>query len=231
MSSRRRSLVLAAITAAAVAGCSFDSSGGLPRADLMMRNAAVASSAAKSAHIELQATGTVPGLTFSRLEADVVRGTPGASRGVVTLQATGMRIEFIEANGTLYIKGPTGAFAPAPEQAGASVPRPSRMLDRGRGIGGLMAGLRNPTTVAKGDMAGAESFEVTGEVPPEVLAGVVPGTKTGAEFAVWLRVAWPHAPVKTLLTFPGDPPSSLDIKVTNVNKPIAITAPNEESHG
>lgn len=230
MSSRRRSLVLAAITAA-VASCSFDSSGGLPRADLMLRNAAVASSAATSAHIEMQTTGTVPGLTFSRLEADVVRGTPGASRGVVTLQATGMRIEFIEANGTLYTKGPTGVFAAAPEQAGASVPRPSRMLEPGRGLGGLMAGLRNPTTVAKDDVAGVESFELTGEVPPEVLAGMLPGTKTSAEFTVWLRVAWPHAPVKTSLIFPGDPPSSLDIKVTNVNKPMTITAPNEESHG
>ncbi len=231
MRSRRRSVLLAAVTVAVVAGCSFDGSGGLPRADLMLRNAAVASSSAASAHIEMQTTGTVPGLTFSRLEADVVRGTPGASRGVVTLQATGVRIEFIEADGTLYVTGPNGAFAPAPEQAGSSVPRPSRMLDPDRGLGSLMAGLRNPTTVVKQDVAGVEAFELTGEVPPEVLADMLPGTKTGAEFTVWLQVGWPHAPVKTSLIFPGDPPSSLDIKVTNVNKPMTITAPNEESHG
>ncbi|MBJ8339538.1 LppX_LprAFG lipoprotein [Antrihabitans sp. YC3-6] len=203
-----------------IVGCAGDGSGGLPDAQLMIRNAGYATKSISSAHLVVTADGSVPGLSIQRLDADISReSSPAASAGsAVTNLGT---IDFIESDGVLFVKGPSGKYTPAP--AGVALPSPAAMLDPERGISQLFSTLEAPTTLAKTELDGVAAFELRGNVPQTTLAAILPDAASGAEFTVWLRVRAPHVPLRTILTFPAG--GALEFVVSDVNKPVSIAPP------
>ena len=190
----------------------------------MIRNAAAATKDVRSAHILLTADGD--GLAVESVDADVTRKPP-AAHGIAVRKPGGQRVEFAESDGMLFVVGPSGKYLPAPPQIAATVPSPARMLDPERGLGHTLSQIRDATTQGKEDVAGVEAFKIVGTVPEDVLAELIPTADSDATFTVWLRVRAPHAPLRTNLTFTGRDGKSatLAVQVTNVNKPISITAP------
>jgi lipoprotein LprG len=214
-------VVLAALS---IVGCAGDGSGGLPDAQLMIRNAAAATKDVRSAHILLTVDGD--GLAVESVDADVTRKPP-AAHGIAVRKPGGQRVEFGESNGTLFVAGPSGKYVPAPPQIAATVPSPSRMLDPERGLGHTLGQIRDATTLGKEAVGGVEAFKIVGTVPEDVLAGLIPTATSDATFTVWLRVRAPHAPLQTNLQFTGQDgqTATLTVKVTDVNEPITITPP------
>ena len=217
-------LVCAALAAVSIAGCAGDGSGGLPDAQLMIRNAAAATKDVRSAHILLTVDGD--GLAVESVDADVTRKPP-AAQGIAIRKPGGQRVEFAESNGTLFVVGPGGKYLPAPPQIASTVPSPSRMLDPDRGLGHTLSQIRDAATQSKEDVGGVEAFKIVGTVPEAVLAELIPTAASDATFTVWLRVRAPHAPLQTNLQFTGQDGQSatVAVKVTDVNKPISITPP------
>ncbi len=212
----RRELGLAALALLA-ASCSLN--GGLPAAPLMMRDAAVASGSIHSAHIALLTDGGVPRLPIQRLEADITTANGGAAAGSVA-PVLGPPISFVQVRDTLYTKTPSGAFAPSTTR----VLDATNLLDPHHGLAHLLADIQHPTTIARQNRLGIDVFEVSGSVPAADIAQLIPAATTGATITTWLRVRQTHTPVDTTLTFPSDG-STLDIKVSDINKKMTITTP------
>lgn len=217
-------LTCAVFAVLSVAGCTGDGSGGLPDAQLMIRNAAAATKDVRSAHILLTADGD--GLAVQSVDADVTRKPP-AAQGIAVRKPGGQRVEFAESNGMLFVVGPSGKYVAAPPQIASTVPSPARMLDPERGLGHMLSQIHDATTQGKEDIAGVAAFKIVGLVPEDVLAELIPTANSDATFTVWLRVRAPHAPLQTNLKFTGQEgkPVTVAVQVTNVNKPISITPP------
>jgi lipoprotein LprG len=224
---RRPLLGALTLLAVLVAGCSSNSSpAALPDAAGLLSGAATATGAMRSAHFTLQTNGAVKGLSVQNLEGDLTKdgGPKGAAKGSGKLDLMGqlVEVEFVLAEDTLYVKGPTGGFQKIPAALGASIYDPSAVLDPGRGISKVLAGVANPRTEAEEEVNGTRTYRVTGKVARDVLAGLIPGVQSDADTTFWLRAEGNHAPVKASAALPG---GTVDVTLSDVDKPVTVTPP------
>ncbi|WP_370946639.1 LppX_LprAFG lipoprotein [Amycolatopsis sp. cg5] len=230
MFKRRTLLGALAVTAALVTGCSSDSGTTkekLPEAGPLIADAAQAIGAVKSAHFTLKVNGDIAGLTVQSLDGDLTKegGSKGGAKGTGKLSMLGQltEVEFTLAGETLYIKGPTGSYQKVPIALGASIYDPSAVLDPNRGIAKVLTSVQNPKTEAKEDVNGTQAYKVTGKVTKDVLAQLLPGAPDDAVVSFWLAEAGKHLPVKATAVLPSN--SSVDVTLSDVDKPVTITPP------
>ncbi|GAB2532798.1 LppX_LprAFG lipoprotein [Nocardia heshunensis] len=215
---RIASVVVAFVTAGVLTGCG---SGGLPDAGLMMRDAAIAAGAMGSAHVVLQAEGTVPGFPLRTLEADVSKSDGGSASGAATLP-TGAVTRFVASQGKVFGKSDKGTLVPMP----AGFPSPSAMIGRDGGLAQLLRSLRDPETVGREQFDGVDAFEIHAVVPARSVASLLPGTTEDATLTVWVRVRGAHLPLRTVLGFSQHPDAHLTV---TVSKPQSASVPGIES--
>jgi lipoprotein LprG len=233
MITRRILLGALALAVAAAAGCSSDEApeAQLPDASSLLDQAATATANITSAHFSLQVNGTVPGLTVQNLEGDLTTegGSSGAARGTgkVALGGQLVEVEFVLAEDTLYIKGPTGGFQQLPAALGSSVYDPSAVLDPERGIAKVLRSVQNPVTEAQEEVEGVQAYKVTGTVTKEVLAGLLPGAPSGGDITFWLNTEGEHLPVKASVALQGEggEQATVDVTLSDVDRPVTVTPP------
>ncbi|OZM75042.1 hypothetical protein CFN78_02340 [Amycolatopsis antarctica] len=233
MAPRRTLLATLLLTVAAVAGCSDESAvdPNLPDGATLIREAAATTAGIRSAHFTLDVTGTVPGVGLQNLDGDLTKdgGPSGAAKGSGRLELSGqlVEVEFVLVDEKIYVKGPTGGFQQLPVALGASVYDPSAVLDPDRGIAKILTGVTEPRTTAREDVDGTATLKVEGKVAGAALAGVLPGSPPDAEVSFWVREETGNLPVKASLSFPGsgDEPSTVDVTLSDVDKPVTVTPP------
>jgi lipoprotein LprG len=222
---RRTLLAAMALGAAIVTGCSSSGDASLPDAGALLKDSAQAASGVTSTHFTLKVNGTVPGLSVHSLDGDLTKANGGGAKGTGTLELMGQVVDaqFVLVNGSLYIKGPTGGFQRIPATLSSSIYDPSAILDPQRGIPKVLSSVQGPKTDGKEDVDGTPTYRVTGTVPKDALAALVPGASSDANATLWLRQDGGHLPVKASLGYPGG--ASVDVTLSDVDKPVTVTAP------
>ena len=130
--------------------------------------------------------GQLPSVTVQ--SAKGVLNADGDAQGTATIVQFGqlVEVEFVLAGGELYIKGVTGGFTQVPAALAGSVYDPSAILDPDRGVAKVLSSVQSPT------IAGTEgdSWLVSGSVPADVAAGLVPGITADVDRPVH-HLRWP----------------------------------------
>ncbi|MCU1646734.1 MAG: hypothetical protein JWN03_7009 [Nocardia sp.] len=212
--------VIALTTAGVSTGCA-DGSGGLPDAGLMMRDAAISAGAIDSAHLVLQAEGTVPGFPLRALEADVSTRDGGSATGVATLP-TGSVTRFVATRGKVFSKSDNGTLIPMP----SGFLSPNGLIGHNGGLALLLRTLRDPETVGREQFTGIDAFKIEAVVPAASLASILPGTSKDATLTIWVRVRGAHLPLRTTLGFPEHPDAQLNVAVS---KSQSASVPGRQS--
>ena len=222
---RRSLLAVVALSAAIVTGCSSSGDASLPDAGALLKDSASAAGGVTSTHFTLKVNGTVPGLSVHSVDGDLTKANGGGAKGTGTLELMGQVVDaqFVLVNGSLYIKGPTGGFQQIPAALSSSIYDPSAILDSQRGIPKVLSSVQGPKTDGKEDVDGTPTYRVTGTVPKDALAALVPGVSSDANATFWLRQDGGHLPVKASLGYQGG--ASVDVTLSDVDKPVTVTAP------
>ncbi|MEU5260626.1 LppX_LprAFG lipoprotein [Amycolatopsis sp. NPDC021455] len=222
---RRTLLAAVALGAAIVTGCSSGGGTSLPDAGGLLKDSATAAGGVTSTHFTLKVNGTVPGLSVHSLDGDLTKANGGGAKGTGTLELMGQVVDaqFVLVDGSLYIKGPTGGFQRIPAMLSSSIYDPSAILDPQRGIPKVLSSVQGPKTDGQEDVGGTPTYRVTGTVPKDALAALVPGVSSDANATFWLRQDGGHLPVKASLGYQGG--GSVDVTLSDVDKPVTVTAP------
>ncbi|HEU5469512.1 MAG TPA: LppX_LprAFG lipoprotein [Actinophytocola sp.] len=226
---RRILLGWLATVAVVATGCSDDPPAGgssLPDAGGLLRDAAAASKDIESAHFTLTVNGAIDGLPVHSSEGDLTKD--GAAKGTVDMDLLGQLFEgeFVLVDRSVYIKGPTGGYQKLPAALVTNLYDPSAILNPDKGIANVLANVQNPKTEAKESTEGASTYKVTGRASKDVVSGLVPGVNSDVDITFWLRED-NKQPVKASVAVPGsdDKPASVDVTLSDVDKPVTITAP------
>lgn len=217
-----------AVVALAVAGCTDDppaASGSLPDAQSLLRDAAASTRDIKSAHFTLQVNGQIKELPVHRAEGDLTRegGPTGAAKGTISMDLFGQLFEgeFVLVDNTAYIKAATGGFQKLPASLVSGLYDPSAILNPDRGIAKVLSSVRDAKTEAMESAEGAPTYKVSGRVSQDVASPIVPGVESDVDVTFWLRED-NKRPVKASVKMPG---GTVDITLSDVDKPVTITAP------
>ncbi|MBM7772178.1 lipoprotein LprG [Actinokineospora baliensis] len=224
-----------ALVGALVTGCTSDEptgggGGNLPDGTALLRDASTATKAIKSAHFTLKVNGTVSAIPVQNAEGDLTRegGPSGAAKGTVKLTLLGQLIEgeFVLVDDSLYIKGPTGGFQKYPASLSSNIYDPSAILDPDKGIANVLGKIQNPRTESKESLEGTSVYKVSGKATKDVVSAVVPGVNSDVDITVWVRED-NKQPVKASVTLPSGEgqTATVDLTLSDVDKPVTITAP------
>jgi lipoprotein LprG len=230
---RRFLVALLAFLATALSACTSDEGGAegssLPDAKGLLQDAAKSTADIKSAHFTLTVNGKVPGLDVQSAEGDLTRedGKSGAAQGTVKMTLFGSLFEgeFVIVGDKAYIKGPTGGFQELPASLIASLYDPAAILDPDRGIANVLSNVQDPNTEAEEDVAGVPTYRVKGRAAKDVVADLVPGVDSDVDITFWLKRDGDHQPVKASVAVPVDGSPTVDVTLSDVDKPVDITAP------
>lgn len=226
----RRILLGWLVSVAVVAtGCSDDppsDGSSLPDANALLRDAAAATKDISSAHFQLKVNGDVSGVPVHSAEGDLTR--EGAAKGTVNMDLLGQVFEgeFVLVDGTVHIKGPTGGFQKLPAALIANLYDPSAILNPDKGIANVLGNVQNAKTEGRETVDGTPTYKVTGRAAKDVVEGLVPGVESDVDITFWLRED-NKQPVKASAALQGadGKPASVDVTLSDVDKPVTITAP------
>ncbi|MCP2300331.1 LppX_LprAFG lipoprotein [Actinokineospora globicatena] len=223
-----------AVVGLLVTGCTSEEptggGGDLPDGAALVRESAEVTKGIKSAHFSLKVNGSVSAIPVQNAEGDLTRegGPSGAAKGTVKLTLLGQLIEgeFVLVDDSLYIKGPTGGFQKYPASLSSNIYDPSAILDPDKGIANVLGKIQNPRTDGKESVEGTSAYKVSGKVTKDVASALVPGVNSDVDISVWLRED-NKQPVKASVKLPGGEgqTASVDLTLSDVDKPVTITAP------
>jgi lipoprotein LprG len=230
---RRYLVVLLASLATVLSACTSDGGGeegaSLPDAAGLLSDAAKSTADIKSAHFTLTVNGTVPGLDVQSAEGDLTResGGAGAARGTVKMTLFGSLFEgdFVIVDDKAYVKGPTGDYQELPASLIANLYDPAAILDPSRGVANVLAKVQDPNTEAEEEIDGVACYRVKGKASKDVVADLVPGVNSDVDITFWLRRDGDHQPVKASVAVPAEGSPTVDVSLSDVDKPVEITAP------
>lgn len=221
-------LAIVAVTATLTA-CSSDDGGdtSLPDGATLLRTAAKSTSGVKTAHFTLAVNGKVPGLDVQSAEGDLTRENGGGAQGSVKMTLFGNLFDgdFVIVGDKAYIKGPTGGFQSLPASLVAGLYDPGAILDPDRGVAKVLASATDPKTEATEDVDGTATYRVKAKAGKDVVGALVPGIDSDVDVTFWLRQDGDHQPVKASVAVPADGNPTVDVTLSNVDKPVKITAP------
>jgi lipoprotein LprG len=228
-----RRILLGSLTVLAFAAPACSSSndkpaanGSLPDAAGLLRDSAAATRDIKSAHFALKANGDIPGIPVHSADGDLTK--EGAAKGKINMDLLGQLFEgeFVLVNGTIYIKGATGAYQQLPASLISNLYDPGAILNSDRGIAKVLASVQNPRTEAREQVEGTSTYKVTGRVAKDVVTGLVPGVSSDVNITFWLRED-NKQPVKATVQLKGSDgkDTTVDVTLSNVDQPVSITPP------
>jgi lipoprotein LprG len=224
--SLRRGLV-AVLALFALAGCtsSPDTSGPLPDGAALLKQSSDASKAITSAHFQLVINGTIPGIPIQGAQGDLTK--QGTAQGSAKLQEFGqlLEVQFVLVDGDFYVKGVTGGFQKM--NGITNIYDPSAILDPNRGIAKVLTSITQPKTEAREEINGTQTFRVAGKAPKDAVSAIVP-VQQDVDVKVWVRED-NKQPVRAWVQLPADKPGAgaptVEITLSDINKPVTITKP------
>lgn len=200
----------------------------LPEAKPLLERASRAMTGIESVRFNLDVDGTTSGLMIRSAEGVITRQGE-VSAGAQVLQAGRLvEYEYVLADGTAYLKGPTGGFQSLPEQFAARIYNPSKLLDETSGLQRSLAAATDARTEALETIDGSAAYRVRARVtaePVQGLSGLPAGQRLDA--TLWIdrdsgRLVQARVPFSTS---GSDEQAVLRIKLSNFNEPVDIKPP------
>lgn len=217
--------VVAALALAGCAGIEPDAQG-LPAGSELVATSGSALRAVTSAHFRIDVTGAVPGVPIRSAEGDLdARGTARGSADIAE-SGTFTKVDFVLVKGAFYVKGPTGGYQKA--APAGNLFELTSILNPNHGVARVMIGVNGATTQDKETVNGVRCYRITGTVAEHNVAGLVPGITSDMDTTVWLGVKGAHLPVRAEFTARGSAGrqgGKVDVTFSNMNAPVAVTAP------
>jgi lipoprotein LprG len=216
--SARRALVaplLALVTLLAACSSGSGSGASLPDGKEVLTKSAETMSAVKSTHFVIKVDGNLPQLGVQGADGDL--NAAGDAKGKAKTNQFGQLIEvdFVLAKGDLYVKGPTGGFQKLPGVLKNQVYDPTAILDPKRGVAEVLRSAKDVKT----ESVDGNTTVVTGTVPKDVAAALVPGITSDVKS----RFTTESSRLK-VARFELDG-GSVEITLSDLDKAVEVTPP------
>lgn len=239
MANRRpaRSGLLAAIAViaalVALSGCTSSggtaATGSLPAADGLLKTASATMAGVTSVHFDLTINGTLSGVPVQSASGDL--NAQGQAKGSAKVSELGalVQVEFVLADKNFYVKGATGGYTKIPAALAGNLFDPSAILDPNRGIAKILGSVQGARTVSREQVAGTDSYKISGKVAKDAVAALVPGLGSDVTASVWVSADSKNQPVKVEFAVPGADGAqgaTVDVAISKVNEPVSVTAPS-----
>ena len=195
--------------------------------DQLMADSSEVMKTLRAVHVNLVVTNLQ--LQMETVDADVTNEPKGQGRAVgsatirMAPDADPVPMDFVIQNKTTYTKGPDGRYtARAPED---KIYRPGVVLSPDKGLGNIIANVKNPKTGEPETIAGVRTVRVTGTVDAAVVNAVIPGLGDSGELPVtlWIAEGTPANLVKMDVT---KDPGNVVVTLSKWGEPVTI--PNTE---
>jgi lipoprotein LprG len=226
----RALVALMALLAVGLTGCNKEESpppSDLPAGTALVAESATAMTNVKFAHVKIEVEGEISTLPMRRAEGDLIN--TGDAKGNVQLKQgeTLVEYEFVVLGQLIYLKGATGGWQQLPASMAATIYDPSAILDTQRGIPKLIGTAASPTTEAKEQVDGKDTYRVAVKLDSALVGSLVPGVGQGVTGKLWLDTQTKHL-VKAVLAVPGtagNPPGTITVNVSAIDVPVTVSAP------
>ncbi len=234
---RRLSALLACLSLAAVAGCSFSSSnsgGPLPDAKTLVQQSSAVTRNLTSAHLILKVDGKVPGLPVRLLTGDLTTSPSTAAKGHAQISYLGRDIsaDFVVVDGHLY----TNALNPAnPAMAdlgpASQVYDPSVILSPDTGVANVLAHFTDAKAEGREQVSDKTTVRITGQVSPDAVNEIADPVDPSFSFratkpvpaTVWIVEDGDHQLAQINLQY--SPGNSVQMTLSNWGQPVQIAKP------
>lgn len=212
----RRALI-GSLVLAVVAGCTSSGGGGdLPAGPELLDKAAESMKSVTSTHFSIKVDGELPDVPVKSAEGDL--NAQGESQGRATVDQFGqlIEVEYVLVGKDLHFKGPTGGYTKLPAALAGQVYDPTAILDPDKGVARVLADARDAKTVSSEDGVSV----VTGTVPRDVVAGLVPGIDADVASTFSVRA---DKLEKAVFELPSGAKVTIDL--SEFNKPVTVSPP------
>jgi lipoprotein LprG len=223
MSARRALFGSLVAFLALISGCtSQTASAALPSGAELLGKSAEVMRSVKSTHFAITVDGELPDIPVQGAEGDL--NGDGNAKGKAKTNQFGqlLEVDFVLVDKNLYVKGATGGFTKLPAFLAGQVYEPTVVLNPDKGVAHVLASVKDPKTT--GD--DGDTYEVTGTVPKDVAAGLVPGI--GSDVAGRFFVAKDSSQLRTArFELPGKNggQAAVEVVLSDLGKPVTVNAP------
>lgn len=217
--------LMAALLTALVTSCGGGSGGGtnappLPDGAGLLAKSSDAMRSVTSVRFDIDVDGV---LTIAGVQVKSATGqltNEGSAKGNATADMGRQLYElaFVIVGKDLYLRGPTGGFSKLPA---TSLSAFTTLLNRDRGMAGVLAGGAAAETEAREQVGGVDSYRVKANFSGQSLAKLLPGPSEDVTGKVWIA-ANDYRVVQAV--FPIDD-GNVTFRFSDFNAPADITAP------
>lgn len=208
--------LLVVVVLALLSACSSGGGDELPAGPDLMKKAAEAMKAVKSAGFSIATEGE-PKVPVRKADGRLTAA--GDADGTITIDILGtlQEVSFSLVGDTVHFKGPTGGFQKMTRQQLAQFYDPSVILDPAKGIAQLLTSVTDPKVEAlEGD-----TYRVATTFPAQVLGQIIPGVQQGVNGTVWLDKATSRLTKVSLPLQNG----TVTVSFSDYDAPVTITPP------
>jgi lipoprotein LprG len=217
--------LFAALIVAALTSCSTvkEQKPTLPDGTRLLADSATAMRTVTSTRFTIDIQGNVPEIRLRSADGRLTR--EGSAKGTARLnQGTQIvELEFVILGDKLYLRPPTGPVQKLPLSLASAVYDPSLILNPDRGIASVLASGKEPTTEAREQVGGVDSYRLRVNFPAQPLNTLVPGPPKDKTGQVWIAVQDSRL---VQARFPAtDPDGTITVRFSEYDVPVDITAP------
>ncbi|MGH3873323.1 MAG: LppX_LprAFG lipoprotein [Pseudonocardiaceae bacterium] len=223
---RRQLQVLAVLAALAITlitscGTGAEQRLALPDGARLLADSATAMQTVTSTRFTLDVGGNVPGIPLRSADGRLTK--EGSAKGTAKLnQGTQVvELEFVILGETIYLRPPTGPVQKLPLSLAGAVYNPSVILDPDRGVAAVLASGKEPTTEAREQANGVDSYRVRVNFPAQPLSTLIPGPAQDKTGQVWIAVDGSRL---VQAQFPATD-GTITVRFSEYDVPVEITAP------
>lgn len=179
---------IAALIIALVTSCSSGSGqqANLPQGAAVLADSAKAMREVTSTHFTLEVEGNSPGVQLRSAEGQLTRA--GSAKGVAKVDegAQLLELQFVIIGQDLYLRPPTGPIQKLPLSFAGTVYDPSVILNPDRGIAAALASGTGPTTEAREQVDGVDTYRLQVKFPAQPLGSLVPQLAEDKTSEIWV---------------------------------------------
>ena len=217
--------LFAALVIAALTSCSAveEQRLTLPDGTRLLADSATAMRTVTSTRFTIDIQGNVPEIRLRAADGQLTQ--EGSAKGTAKLsQGTQLvELQFVILGDTLYLRAPTGPVQKLPLSLAGAVYDPSVILNPDRGIVAVLASGREPSTEAREQVDGVDSYRLRVNFPAQPLNTLVPGPPQDKTGQVWVAVQGSRL---VQAQFPAtDSEGTITVRFSEYDVPVEITAP------
>ena len=187
----------------------------------MLADSAKAMRTVNTTRFAFDVQGNAPGVQLRSAEGQLTR--EGSAKGTAKVDEGRqlLELQFTIIGQDLYLRPPTGPVQKLPLSFAGTVYDPSIILNPDRGIAAALASGKDPSTQAREQVDGVDSYRLQVTFPPQPLGTLVPGLAPDKPSDIWVAVQGSRL-IKA--QFPTDT-GGITAHFSDYDAPAQITAP------